>query len=133
MPLDHFREPVEPPAPRRGRRAVLVAVGLAALLAGGVGLALFAPPPEGTVRPSSEVEAFLARTRYPVLVDSEPPGATVKIAGEVVGTTPWAGDNRWGDGEVALELPGHAPWKGRLLPRAASTFSVRLKRSPAPR
>ncbi len=38
-----------------------------------------------------------------LIINSEPSGATVKIAGNAVGQTPWAGDNLWG-GEVRYEI-----------------------------
>jgi hypothetical protein len=127
LPRQVFRDPVEP----RGRRARVIAAVVAILALGASGAALLlwkAGPPEDGVRASSALEATIAARKEPVLVDSEPPGATVRIAGQVVGTTPWAGDNLWGDAEVALSLPGYAPWKGRLRPRAESRFSVTLKR-----
>jgi hypothetical protein len=44
-----------------------------------------------------------AGTRGTLVIYSEPSGATVKIAGKVVGETPWAADNLWG-GEVKYEI-----------------------------
>lgn len=42
-------------------------------------------------------------TKGTLVIYSEPSGATVKIAGKVVGETPWAADNLWG-GEVKYEI-----------------------------
>ena len=42
-------------------------------------------------------------TKGTLVIYSEPSGATVKIAGKVVGETPWASDNLWG-GEVKYEI-----------------------------
>ena len=44
-----------------------------------------------------------AATKGTLVIYSEPSGATVKIAGKVVGETPWAADNLWG-GEVKYEI-----------------------------
>lgn len=50
-----------------------------------------------------------------VTITSIPSGATVKVDGLELGTTPWAGDNVWGrEVEVELTRRGHRPWRGKL-------------------
>jgi hypothetical protein len=122
LPLQQFRDEPLPPARRRG---LWLALGALALGAGLFGASLLLGPaawrqlPAGVVSPPR---------RGTVLVQSEPAGATVRIAGQVVGATPFAGDNRWGDAEVTVSLPGYAPWKGALVAgREEQRLSARLR------
>lgn len=94
VPPPLYREP-EAVAPGRGAAikwiVVLVGLGLATvaafLLVPGIQRQLPLPAP----------------TRGALVIYSEPSGATVKIAGKVVGETPWAADNLW-QGEVKYEI-----------------------------
>jgi serine/threonine-protein kinase len=118
-----------PPIPD-ARRQRAVRLALAAAIAGAVllvtGLLVSGPARRGgppldtvrvdTVRESDLVDQLLGGgPKAPAIITSEPPGATVKIGGQKVGVTPWAGDNVWtGDTPVVIELPGYRPWKGTL-------------------
>lgn len=111
-----YREPTLLPSQRLGLRliAVALAAGVALLVAG---LATSRPSRPGeVVRSNTFLDSLLAQgAPHAVVIISEPPGATVKIAGQAVGVTPWAGDNLWADDTpVVLELPGFKPWKGTL-------------------
>jgi hypothetical protein len=121
QPPAAFRPPLVPHARRLALRfaiaaAVLAAAGLAAAVF--VGPRLF-PGGFGGVLPA---------THRALVVVSEPPGAKVRIGTIVVGTTPWAGDNVWGDAEVTLELGGYKPWRTRLQPGEDLTISATLTR-----
>lgn len=70
-----------------------------------------------------------ATTRGTVFISSEPEGATLKIAGQEVGQTPWAGDNLW-TGEVKYELsaPGHKSRWGTFRGHEDVKLSLKLAR-----
>lgn len=117
-----LQEGYRAPLPQPGRR-LAVRILIAALAVGGVLLAaglLSSRPRPGQapdrVRTNTPLDSLLAGgEKRPVIISSEPAGATVRIAGQVVGVTPWAGDNLWvGDAPVVLELPGFKDWKGTL-------------------
>lgn len=103
---------VERPARRR-----LGVVALALLAATGVGaLAFLASRP-----PAPEP----AR----VVVNSVPPGATVRVAGRVVGQTPWAGDQPGAAPfEVEVSAPGYEAWTTTLQPGAPASVEAKLKK-----
>ncbi len=69
----------------------------------------------GTVSDLLQVVAGKTNTRaWPLLplpaslvVDSTPPGASVKLDGAVVGVTPWSGEVKPGSHALAVELAGH--------------------------
>lgn len=128
-PPDSYREP---PQQRSTNPALAVVVVAVALAAGFFGASLLTRRDPGggpdVVKPTSEVGGLLAPKRLAVVIDSEPAGAVVQIGSDVVGVTPWAGDNRWGEAEVRLTLKGHQPWKGRLSGDADSHLSATLQR-----
>jgi eukaryotic-like serine/threonine-protein kinase len=65
-----------------------------------------------------------------VFITSEPPGATVRVEGTEVGTTPWAADNAWGPGAVHVELSraGYRTWSGTFGGGAPARIEVRLQK-----
>lgn len=66
-----------------------------------------------------------------LMVNSEPSGARVFIGRELVGETPWAGDNRWRGFDqvpVRLELKGHRTWEGTINGNEPSSLDVKLKK-----
>lgn len=139
------RAPKRPEAPPGSYRAPLpnfrrrLAVRL--VVAGVVlGLVLFAgalassrrrgATPGDTVRSATILDQLLAGgPRAPVVITSEPPGATVRVGSDVVGQTPWAGDNVWvGELPVVVELEGFRPWKGSLRGGEETRLDARLKK-----
>lgn len=129
------RLPVSPVAPSRKRspvKIVLIAFGL------GLGLLVVAlvrgvvspPPPAGPdeMRETNVVESLIAPKLGRAIIMSEPAGATIVFNGQVVGTTPWAGDNRFGTKPLELKLPGYKPWKGALPDSADAKISAQLTR-----
>lgn len=49
-----------------------------------------------------------------VLIDSEPAGAEVRVAGQLLGNTPLVFQNRYPEHPIPVELrnPGYRPWSG---------------------
>lgn len=134
------REPVHEryraPIPN-ARRRLAVRLVVVALVAGAVLLAaglLSSKPPvrpgpaPDTVHEADVIDQLLGGgPKAPAIITSEPAGATVKIGGQQVGVTPWAGDNVWaGDTPVVLELPGYKPWKGTLPGGEEAHLKARL-------
>lgn len=77
----------------------------------------------------ASLEQRLAETGVQqLLVTSEPPGATVRVAGRALGLTPWAGELPPGQHVVSLELPGHAPESASVTvaPDHAAELSLSL-------
>lgn len=122
------------PHPRRWLPVVLVGFVVA-----GFGIAAAAivftpatPPRVPQVELPAAVRDVLpaALSGPPVVIDSEPSGATIRAASAVLGVTPWAGNNPFlTDTELTLTLPGHQP-KKLVLPGAKEAhLSVTLERS----
>jgi hypothetical protein len=66
----------------------------------------------------------------PVVILSEPSGATVRAPTGVLGVTPWAGNNVFlTDTELTLTLPGYQPTKLVLPGAKEAHLSVTLKRT----
>jgi serine/threonine-protein kinase len=82
---------------------------------------------------------FLVRTRLPglrlvssgkpsLVITSEPSGASVRIAGQPTGTTPFAADNAWtGQTHVTITLPGYAPYDTTFTGGAEVQLFARMK------
>lgn len=122
-PEAYRAEPAKPQSRRGLKLAVAAGVTAALLFAGAL---LFAE-----LRPGQGVSTSLlglGSGRRALVVISHPPGATIRVAGAIVGQTPWAGDNLWGDAEVTLELPGYRRWSGRLTHGEDVTLEAHLKR-----
>jgi hypothetical protein len=134
--------PSPPPGPYRAvppdlRRRLAVRLVIAAALLGAVLLAsgLLASkvrrgPGADTVHASTPLDSLLGGgPKAPVVIDSDPPGATVRVGSEKVGVTPWAGDNVWvGPTPVVVELPGYRAWRGTLQGGEEVHLNARLKR-----
>lgn len=121
-----------------GRRSLALKIviaaavlGVALLVAALVGPHARTPGKGGLemVRDNTVVDSLLSGgTKAPLIVSSEPPGATITIGGAVVGKTPWAGDNTWdGNALVVIELPGYKKWTGKLR-GGEQTISANLQR-----
>jgi tetratricopeptide (TPR) repeat protein len=81
----------------------------------------------------AHLERRLAETGVQQLrVKSQPPGATVSIAGRALGVTPWSGELAPGEHMVELALPGHAPQRARVLVPADRSAQLALELAPAP-
>lgn len=124
------------PEPERRRWLPAVLVGF---VVAGLGIAAAAMLlPQTTARlpavelPTAVREALPAElSGPPVVIESEPSGATIRTATGVVGITPWAGNNTFlTDTELTLTLPGHQPGKVVLPGAREAHLSVTLRRSP---
>jgi serine/threonine-protein kinase len=112
--------------PRRRAPVKWLAVGALLLLAGGA--YLYFTPERMRVR--------LPRLGGPpqqaiLLITSEPDGATVKINGQAVGTTPFSQDNVYPpDREMKVEvvLRGYKPWTGTFRGGESATLEAQLRR-----
>ncbi|MBL8924494.1 MAG: hypothetical protein JNJ54_36935 [Myxococcaceae bacterium] len=63
----------------------------------------------------------------PVVIVSDPPGATIRAADQILGVTPWAGNNPYlTDTELTLSLEGHHPKKLVLPGSKEAHLSVSL-------
>ena len=132
--LELARPPRKPgawsdPAPYRddvGKRGVnkgLVAVlALALLGAGTVATFMFFPTLQRRLPlPRASAEALV--------VTSSPAGATVLVEGKVVGTTPYAGDNRWvGKVKLELRLEGYETFRDTIEGGRDQSVSAGLKK-----
>lgn len=135
-PREEYVEPAPyrevAPAAARGRGRALRWVALAAVLLVGGGflaLRLYART-GGGVHPSGPLGELLAEQHGALLIDSQPPGATIRIGRETVGVTPWAGDNRFPAGaKVELTLAGHKPWFGVLRGAPEQTIHASLEKA----
>ncbi len=125
-----------PAPPKLGRRLALGAVALLVVLGA---LALVAPAvlpslrgAGGTgVRAHGVLEYLFAprSAPAPLVVMSEPDGATVKVDGKIVGTCPWAGENAWtGPVELEVTLPGYQPWRRTVAAGAEAHLTAKLTR-----
>ncbi|MBJ6764799.1 PEGA domain-containing protein [Myxococcaceae bacterium JPH2] len=117
---------VDPTAPARTRRrwgGLVVALCIAALLAG-TGAWLWQ-------RLHLQVEKAMRGGGNPMLtIRSEPDGATVLVDGVSVGTTPLMMDNVYPDHPipVQLKLKGYRTWKGTFTGAEPVDLNVRLQR-----
>lgn len=76
----------------------------------------------------AHLERRLAETGVQQLrVKTEPPGATVRIAGRALGVTPWTGELAPGEHVVELDLPGHTPQQARVLLPADRSAQLALE------
>jgi serine/threonine-protein kinase len=67
----------------------------------------------------------------PLIIDSQPSGARVSVAGQDKGTTPVVMDNDYARGEeISFEvtLRGYKPWKGSFIGNAPAQFDVELQK-----
>ena len=99
--------PYRDDAGKRGMNKALVAVIVLAVLGAGALAAFMAFP---TLQRKLPLPATPAKA---LVVSSTPEGAQVVVEGAVIGTTPYAGDNRWkGRPKLELRLPGYETFKG---------------------
>ena len=106
-------------APPVARRWALVGLGLGLVALGATAVVWNLP----------RVRAVVTGTPS-VLITSEPPGAAVRIGGQVVGTTPYAASNVWvGPVPVELRLPGHVTARATFQGGTEQRVAVKLKRA----
>ncbi len=130
--VESFRPEVPPPRRGRGLKVALGALGLGVAL---LATFLLAPRPllarvglDGLRGEFDVGPLAFRRHSAPLLVQSTPSGATVTIAGKVVGVTPWAGDNVWPhEAPITVSLAGYSPWSATLREGVEQKLSVALK------
>nr|WP_225937376.1 protein kinase [Myxococcus sp. RHSTA-1-4] len=116
----------EPPARGRWKRALVLLGGVAVLAGGGFWL--------WSARGSVQREVFAAldiRPAAPVLtIQSEPPGATVRVDGRDVGTTPVTLENLYPATSIPVQvrLKGYRAWKGTFRGGEPVQLQVALER-----
>jgi hypothetical protein len=77
--------------------------------------------------PAAVNDAMPVLAGPPVVIVSEPPGATIRAADQVLGVTPWAGNNPYlTDTELTLTLPGYQAKKVVLPGAKEAHLSVTL-------
>lgn len=128
--IERFRD--DPPGRSRSWAIKVVigalVVGLAALGA----FVRFRPELQGPIADGVRESGLLDQLgaeRPPILISSEPAGATILIGGKNIGQTPWAGENLWaGDTPVVLQLAGFKRWEGKIKGGQPVTLDIRLKK-----
>lgn len=131
--IERFRE--ENAARTTASRSRALKVVISVLLVGIAAMVAFAvikpklPAIKTGVNPSTVLEQ-LQGERPPMLVNSTPPGAKLYVGAELIGETPWAGDNRWAGEKVPyrLEAPGYRTFNGTFEGDAPVTLDVTLKK-----
>lgn len=122
----------EPRPPRRWVPIVLVGfvlAGFAIAAAAMVFTPSAAPRLPEVELPTAVRDALPEISGPPVVIVSEPSGATVRAATGVLGVTPWAGNNTFLiDTELTLTLPGYQPTKVMLPGATEAHLNVTLKR-----
>lgn len=84
--------------------------------------------PDG-VRPLETIETLLpSASRGHAIIDTEPSGAQVWAFGRMIGLTPWAGDNRFGSGEIELRLDGYKTWRGQVPDQDEAKLAVKFNK-----
>lgn len=123
------------PEPRQPRRWLPVAlVGFVVAGFGIAAAAMLLTPTAAPTRPALDLpaplrEALPELVGPPVVILSEPAGATIRGPTGVLGVTPWAGNNTFLlDTELTLSLPGYQPTKLVLPGAREAHLSVTLKR-----
>ncbi len=118
-----YRDTPAEPVSQKGRWVMIVAT-LLALSAFAV-LAIYTK--RATLLPSLGIRAGPAATLY---IDSDPPGATVRINGKDLGKTPMVQDNRFAEGEIDFQLllQDYRPFAGKF--RGGEDFQSTVKLTP---
>jgi hypothetical protein len=115
-----YRDEVRRP---RGRAVLYLVLALAVLGGAAVGAFMFIPNLQ------RKIPFDLPRASHALLITSTPDGATVVIEGKEIGTTPYAGDNRWaGRVRVELRLEGFEPFKDTFAGGKDQSIAATLKR-----
>ncbi|HZI06796.1 MAG TPA: PEGA domain-containing protein, partial [Archangium sp.] len=130
-PAPEFRRSTEP-APSEsssdfGRTVRNLLLGLVVLAVGFKLFSLALP----TLRPVLMALPFEVPGLGPELrIHSTPPGASVRVDGLEVGTTPLSIGNTWPEGTVSVEvsLPGYRPWRGSFAGNQPVTLDAQLQR-----
>lgn len=123
----------DPHQPRRWVPVLLVGFVVAGFAIAGAAMLLTpasAPRVPELDLPTALRDALPELAGPPVVILSEPSGATVRAPTGVLGVTPWAGNNGFlTDTELTLTLAGYQPAKLVLPGAKEAHLSVTLKRS----
>jgi len=131
--IEQFRDDPAPPRRRTGALKFVIGALVLALVAGVAFVViqpkLDLPIPEGVREVGLVQEALRPPDAAPLVIMSDPPGATITIGGTVVGETPWAGENRWlGETKLVLQLKGFRVWEAKLTEGKPLTVDAKLTR-----
>ncbi len=114
--------PPPPPPPRATGRVVWTALMLAVVAGGGFAVYRFGWP---------FLSGLLQGQKTAVLrIDSEPPGASILIDGQTIGTTPYFTENLYPPRDIPLQVvaKGYQPWQGRFTGGKDAQIEAVLRR-----
>lgn len=86
--------------------------------------------PSEDIYPPDIIQAYRsvrAGTKGGIVVSSEPSGATVRIGGQIVGTTPYSGEAPAGEQTVRVELKGYSGQVRKVQLASGETQTVSFK------
>jgi tetratricopeptide (TPR) repeat protein len=87
---------------------------------------------EALARVSTLQQSLAAQGVQQLSITSDPPGATLRVDGELLGLTPWAGELPPGQHRVQLERSGHLPRETQLMLAAEQAADLHLSLATAP-
>jgi hypothetical protein len=114
---------------------LLVALIVVAIAGVGVGGWAMIARPRGLRMPVVDLpqpvrDALPELAGPPIIIESDPPGATIESTAGTLGVTPWAGNNPFlTDTELTLKLAGYQPKKVKLQGAKEARLVVTLKRA----
>jgi len=114
---------------------LLVALIVVAIVGVGIGVWGMIAKPRGVRMPVLDLpesvrDALPEIAGPPILIESDPPGATIESTAGTLGATPWAGNNPFlTDTELTLKLAGYQSKKVKLQGAKEARIVVTLKKA----